>query len=125
MDNPLGSGGSMLSCGVQGDNLSMKSIRSNGLAGATRLNLAKPGFLDGLTKEVVREIEIRGAGEYTFRPRLARDRLKDGIETEELKESRKLAVVGESFRSIDASLSSASGSSRFVRSFNLLLILGN
>lgn len=112
----------MLSWGVRGDNLSMKSIRSNGLAGATRLNLAKP-HLEGLRKGVVRDLVTRGAGDCAFEPRRARDLLKDGTVSDDLRVGRKCAMVGESFVSSDPSLSSASRSIGLVKRFNLLLVL--
>jgi hypothetical protein len=101
----------------------MKSMRSNGDAGAKEPILANPGLLGcGLKIDKVEDFEVIGARGNGLEPRRARDRRKEGIEAEE-EDSRNLAVVGESLGSMDTSLSSAYPSSGLVRRFNLLLVL--
>jgi hypothetical protein len=100
-------------------------MRSNGLAGATILILVKFGVLEGLRQAMVRDFRIMGVGECRIGLRSERDLLKDGIDMKASGPSLGLAVVGESFMSIDASLSSASCSLGPVERFNLLLTLGS
>ena len=69
----------------------------------------------------MRDLGSSGIGECKSETCWCRE--KDGVDSDDLNDERGLAVVGESFMSIDPSLSSASWLHWFVEKFNLLLVL--